>query len=500
MGFLLLPSLGAILFVSSAGLRAQHPLSYALSHSHARQPPERRPALAVGAIASSSSLTTAFNAPLTPIPMVEICANGQVTRYSATLTSIRSTQASYRLSSRDVRLLRSSTPALQVRQGYIIFDFGDLKGVLQHDRITLINTDRPAARALANEVQKRLTTDRNAEEAPFEVRALETMLEQVYLVIEETLSRLDLLVTSTLDELTNSPSQSEGRRETALGRLLPLRISLNSLQARTRRLNTLLEELLDNDEDIADMCLTLVQKTNPDNPQIFSRSQFADIVGGDEEVLHQAAEEEAEEAEAAQELISTLLDVYDARFEALGDSIDQLASNIETTQEVLELTLDNERNRIARLELLLSMAGICVGTCSAVSGFFGMNLISGLEEARGVFLIVVGTSMLLTGSFFFSCFRWFRSLAFTQRGRLQDVQALKNVLNNLDAVTLLLRDNPGIATSPAKRMQEELSKMLCDLGFPSMSDRELRLLCSLIRQQRVNETRERHGLSVLAAI
>ena len=49
-------------------------------------------------------------------------------------------------------------------------------------------------------------------------------------MIEETLSRLDLLVTSTLDELTNSPSQSEGRRETALGRLLPLRISLNSLQ------------------------------------------------------------------------------------------------------------------------------------------------------------------------------------------------------------------------------------------------------------------------------
>ena len=49
-------------------------------------------------------------------------------------------------------------------------------------------------------------------------------------MIEETLSRLDLLVTSTLDELTNSPSQSEGRRETALGRVLPLRISLNSLQ------------------------------------------------------------------------------------------------------------------------------------------------------------------------------------------------------------------------------------------------------------------------------
>ena len=118
-------------------------------------------------------------APLTPIPMIEISANGKVTRYQSTLTSIRSTQvrgssaarairrrpeseaeqrrpplpprrycrwrlhlsalapspsppsppqASYRLSSRDVRLLRSSTPVLQVRDGFILFFIGDLKG------------------------------------------------------------------------------------------------------------------------------------------------------------------------------------------------------------------------------------------------------------------------------------------------------------------------------------------------------------------------------------
>ena len=163
------------------------------------------------AAAASQALplqSTTPYAPLSgPTPMIEICANGQVTRYSATLTSIRSTLASYRLSSRDLRLLRSSTPALQVRQGYIIFDFGDLKGIIQHDRLTLINVDRPAVRALANEVQARLTERDHSEEAPFEVRALETMLEQVWLVIENTLSRLDVLVSSTLAELTNSPSQ-----------------------------------------------------------------------------------------------------------------------------------------------------------------------------------------------------------------------------------------------------------------------------------------------------
>ena len=42
----------------------------------------------------------------------------------------------------------------QVRDGFILFYIGDLKGVLQHDRLTLINADRPATVALATEVRR----------------------------------------------------------------------------------------------------------------------------------------------------------------------------------------------------------------------------------------------------------------------------------------------------------------------------------------------------------
>lgn len=68
----------------------------------------------------------------------------------------------------------------------------------------------------------------------YQVRALEAMLEQTYSVIEEGLARLEFLVSSTLSELTNSPSYSDGRREAALSRLLPLRISINSLKVTLR--------------------------------------------------------------------------------------------------------------------------------------------------------------------------------------------------------------------------------------------------------------------------
>ena len=128
---------------------------------------------------------------------------------------------------------------------------------------------------------------------------------------------------------------TRARLQDALGKLLPLRISLNALQARTRRVSTVLEEVIENEDDLRDMCLTLLHN---------NESAFED------------EEDLTEEEEDAVELVETLIDVYDARLDGLLDRIEQLTSNIETTQGVLELTLDNERNRIARLELLLSMA------------------------------------------------------------------------------------------------------------------------------------------------
>ena len=117
-----------------------------------------------------------------PQPTVELYNDGTINQYTTTLTSMK---RRYKLSTRDVRLLRSATRAIQPREGYLLFDLGELKGVLQRDRVTLIGADRPAVTALANEVKQRLVMDRDDREAmlegretPFEVRVVECMLEQ----------------------------------------------------------------------------------------------------------------------------------------------------------------------------------------------------------------------------------------------------------------------------------------------------------------------------------
>jgi len=246
------------------------------------------------------------------------------------------------------------------------------------------------------------------------------------------------------------------------------------------------------------MCLTHRQSLDPDSYPLRDLTRLVDEMGADEAEVAElpsleeeatymaAAEDEARAAEEAQELVETLLDVYDARFNSLCDQIEQLASTIENTQDVLELTLDNERNRIARLELLLSMAGLSIGSCSAVSGFFGMNLLSGVETTAGLFLFVTGTSILLTGSLFVTCWRQFRSTSRRQRDRLMDVDALKNVLANLDLVALLLRGRPPLPSSK-KAMKEELRGLLTSSGMVRMSNRELAVLVSLLMQQQQGE-------------
>jgi len=404
-----------------------------------------------------------------PTPTVELYADGTVNQYTSTLTSLR---ANYKLSTRDVRLLRSSTRVLAPREEYVIFDLGDLKGVLQRDRVILIGADRPAATALADELRQRLVVERDdrelERETPFEVRVVECMLEQTYSLLEEALQRLETMVTDTLAELTDpSQSQREAGREAALGRLLPLQLSLNSLQARTERLASVLEELLDNEEDVADLCLSAQSEA-----RVYEEEDPAILDDGEEvdEAKELKRREVAENLEDEQELVETLLDVYNARLDSLNDRISELATSIETTQVTLELQLDNERNRLARFELTLNMAGLCIGMSAMVSGFFGMNLVSGVENAVGGFWIATVLSTICSAALFFSCTRRFRNVSLQQRSRLKDVQALKRVLTDVDAVALLLRAKPAT----------DLDRLLESSGVPKMNEREMGLLQSML--------------------
>ena len=59
---------------------------------------------------------------------------------------------------------------------------------------------------------------------------------------------------------------------------------------------------------------------------------------------------------------------------------------------MIAISLDSYRNRMIRMNVYLSITGIGMGMSTAVAGFFGMNLISGLEESPIAFHYVVFTT------------------------------------------------------------------------------------------------------------
>jgi hypothetical protein len=87
-----------------------------------------------------------------------------------------------------------------------------------------------------------------------------------------------------------------------------------------------------------------------------------------------------------------------------------------------------------------------------------------------------------------------------ERDRLMDVEALKNVLANLDLVSLMLRNRPPLPRG-AKAMQDELRELLRSSGVLK-SQRELSVLCSLLMQQQAEQSKMEGApaLTVLRAL
>ena len=126
--------------------------------------------------------------------------------------------------------------------------------------------------------------------------------------------------------------------------------------------------------------------------------------------------------------VELLLEEYGRQLNSILLEIDYLLQRVQSKQDILALSMDAYRNRMIRMNLYLSVGGVSLGFGTgktivsayiwihaivlahltivlsvAIAGFFGMNLISGLEESPGVFEMVVLSSCLFGGGFAGAC-------------------------------------------------------------------------------------------------
>ncbi|XP_077239054.1 magnesium transporter MRS2-I-like isoform X2 [Tasmannia lanceolata] len=203
------------------------------------------------------------------------------------------------------------------------------------------------------------------DESPFEFRALEVALEAICSFLDARTTELETAAYPALDELTSKISSRN------LDRVRKLKSAMTRLTARVQKVRDELEQLLDDDDDMADLYLSRklagasspvsgsgVPNWFPDSPTIgskisrASRASVATVHGNENDV----------------EELEMLLEAY---YMQIDGTLNKLS------------TLDNHRNQLIQLELFLSSGTVCLSIYSLVAAVFGMNIPYTWKENHG---------------------------------------------------------------------------------------------------------------------
>ncbi|PWZ01197.1 cora-domain-containing protein [Testicularia cyperi] len=251
----------------------------------------------------------------------------------------------------------------------------------------------------------------------YEFRALESILVSVLDALRIELDVVRTWTSQILNELDDDVDRDKLRT------LLQVSRKLNAFLSRAKAVKNAVVEVLENDEDMQLMYLSVPPSSGFDSASASASAASKDSSSGKKndslpdaglESGSNARHDEAAGSSTKGEYGSTaptapsdgsprvdelelLLESFDKQVEEVVAETSQLHSDITNTQEVVELILDNNRNKLLALDLKTSIAtmGISAGTLWA--GLFGMNLKSHMEEIDWAFTVVSGVAFAAVG-------------------------------------------------------------------------------------------------------
>lgn len=90
-----------------------------------------------------------------------------------------------------------------------------------------------------------------------------------------------------------------------------------------------------------------------------------------------------------------LLESYLAHCDEIVQRVETYLSNVRTTEEIINIILDSNRNQLMLLGLRFSIGLLSFGGLIFVASLYGMNLENFVEESDYWFWIIVGGSTTL---------------------------------------------------------------------------------------------------------
>ncbi|PKA56164.1 Magnesium transporter MRS2-I [Apostasia shenzhenica] len=199
---------------------------------------------------------------------------------------------------------------------------------------------------------------------------MEVALEAICSFLDARTTELETAAYPALNELTSKISSRN------LDRVRKLKSAMIRLTARVQKVRDELEQLLEDDEDMADLYLSrklvpvespassAARNWFPASPTVGSRisrtakSSAATFHGNDDDV----------------EELELMLEAYFMQIDSTLNKLNTLREYIDDTEDYINIQLDNHRNQLIQLELFLSSGTCALTLYSLVAGIFGMNI------------------------------------------------------------------------------------------------------------------------------
>ncbi|KAF8605648.1 Mg2+ transporter protein cora-like protein [Ceratobasidium sp. AG-I] len=274
--------------------------------------------------------------------------------------------AEHRLNPRDLRKIDSRipnlVPTILTRKEAILVNILHIRALVKADAVILFDSYGSVDSRLHSVFLYHLEHNlkQKSTSLPYEFRALESILVSVVSALEAEMVFTRHLVGGLLAELEDDIDRDKFKR------LLHYSRRLQSFLNRAKLVQAALEEVLQQDEDLNAMYLT-------DKKLGLSRKM------------------------QDHEDLEVLLESFDKQVEEIVNESENTISNVQSTQEIVELILDSNRNALLALDLKVSIGTFGIGAGALVAGLFGMNLQSHWEDDSLAFFLVSGVAVGVAG-------------------------------------------------------------------------------------------------------
>ncbi|KAI4859694.1 cora-domain-containing protein [Hypoxylon rubiginosum] len=274
--------------------------------------------------------------------------------------------ARFGLLPRDLRKIDSSNlPHILVRPTAILLNLLHLKVLIKYNCVLLFDVYGTKASypqsAFMYDLQGKLqqkTAPGNGG-LPYEFRALEAVLQSVTQELEADFEAVRDPVIRILSELEEDIDRHKLRI------LLVLSKRVSTFEQKAKLVRDAIEELLEADDDLADMYLT--EKTHDINRRLDDHTEVEMLL----ESYHKLCDEVVQEAQ-------------------------NLVSGIRNTEEIIRAILDANRNSLMLLELKFSVGTLGLAMGTFIAGLYGMNLENFIEETNWGFCAVTSASIIFS--------------------------------------------------------------------------------------------------------